>query len=269
VLNSINADIFVFQEILDGSMQTVAERLTGMGAGHYVAEHGTTGGQQRVAMMWDLDWIRAKSDISELFGKGTVMTPDGKDAFPRLPLLGNFTSLEMGGASSAFDFQLCGVHLKSQLGGGGNQRELAAEWLAHWFKHEAPRVDSDVIMLGDWNESVDKSSWDVFRELEREGTALFEQINDASEISHLYYKNKREIGSRLDLVAVTMASSEQLVDKKSKVIQWVPLSDLLDASPSAAQIKAYIKTIGGDRKGKGGISDHLPVITRFHYGVQS
>jgi exonuclease III len=264
VLEAINADVFVFQEIRDGTMDTVAERLKERGAGYYVAAHGTTGGDQRVALMWDLDWIRAKDDIQELFGKGQVTTPDGKDAFPRLPLLGNFTGLT-NDIEVAFDFQLCGLHLKSQRGGGESQRELASEWLAHWFKAEAPKVDSDIIMLGDWNADVSSDAWNPLRELEKDGTALFEQINDNSSISHFYYKNKHEIGSRLDLVAVSMASSEQLVDKKSKVIRWTSLDELLDQSPSAAQIKEYIKVIGGDQKGRNGISDHMPVITRFYF----
>jgi exonuclease III len=264
VLESINADIFVFQEIRDGTVNTVAERLKDRGAGYYVAAHGTTGGDQRVALMWDLDWIRAKDDIRELFGKGQVTTPDGKDAFPRLPILGNFTSLT-NDPEVAFDFQLCGLHLKSQRGGGENQRTLASEWLAHWFKAEAPKVDSDIIMLGDWNADITSDAWNSLRELERDGTALFEAINDKSNISHFYYKNKHEIGSRLDLVAVSMASNEQLVDKKSEVIRWAPLDELLAQSPSAAQIKEYIHIIGGDQKGRNGISDHMPVITRFYF----
>lgn len=264
VLESINADVFVFQEIRNGSMDTVAQRLQDRGAGYYVAAHGSTGGDQRVSIMWDLDWIRAKDDIQELFGKGRVTTPDGKDAFPRLPILGNFTGLTLD-PDLAFDFQLCGLHLKSQRGGGENQRELAADWLAHWFQHEAPKVDSDIIMLGDWNAKPSSEAWDVFRKLEQDGIAYFETINDKSAISHFYYKNKHDIGSRLDLVAVSMASSEQLVDKESKVIRWTPLDKLLDSSPSAAQIKEYIHQIGGDSKGRNGISDHLPVITRFYF----
>jgi exonuclease III len=106
----------------------------------------------------------------------------------------------------------------------------------------------------------------VFRELEDEGTALFEKINDESEISHFYYKNKNKIGSRLDLVAISMASTEQLVDEKSNVIRWAPLDELMASTPSATDIKDYIKAIGGDRKGRGGISDHMPVITRFYFG---
>lgn len=265
ILGVLNADILVLQEILDGSMDTVAAKLRESGAGHYVAAHGKSGGQQRVAMLWDLDWIRAKDDIRELFSEEPVLTPDQKDAFPRKPLLGHFSALGGNGVEAAFDFQLCGVHLKSQRGGGELQRRLASEWLAHWFRYDAAAVDTDIILAGDWNATVDSEAWDAFRELEKSGEALFEQINDKSEISHLYYKSKREIGSRLDLVAVSMASAARLVDEGSKVVRWAPLADLLEASPSAQEIKNYIKTVSGDRRGVGGISDHLPVITRFYF----
>jgi hypothetical protein len=86
-------------------------------------EYGTTGGDQRIAVMYDLDWIRAKDDIEELFGKGTIIAGDGKDAFPRLPLYAYFTSLSVGG--EPFDFQLAGLHLKSQRGGV----KVSAGWL--------------------------------------------------------------------------------------------------------------------------------------------
>ena len=65
-------------------------KLNRRGAGHYKVVYGTTGGDQRIAIMYDMDWISAKDDIVELFGRGSVMTGEGKDAFPRLPLWGYF-----------------------------------------------------------------------------------------------------------------------------------------------------------------------------------
>lgn len=138
ILSALNADIFVLQEILEDSLEPVAEGLDKKGAGYYLTAYGTTGGNQRIAVMYDLDWIRSKDDIRELFGKGQVRASDGKDAFPRLPLWCNFTSLSHEGAP--FDFQLLGVHLKSQRGGGGPQRQKAAGALANWLCREAPRI---------------------------------------------------------------------------------------------------------------------------------
>jgi hypothetical protein len=54
--------------------------------------------------MYDLDWIRAKDSITELFGKNSVVTADGKDAFPRLPLYSYFTILSE--IEEAFDLQI-------------------------------------------------------------------------------------------------------------------------------------------------------------------
>ena len=106
IMDALNADIFVCQEIECGSLDAIAERLSNNGAGHYKVAYGTTGGDQRIAMMYDMDWIRAKSDIVELLGKDQVLTSDGKNAFPRLPLYENFAGLSH--ESDPFDFQLLG-----------------------------------------------------------------------------------------------------------------------------------------------------------------
>ena len=259
ILRVLNADVLVFEEILEGSLDVVAEKLQQLGAGNYVTHYGTTGGQQRVAMMWDLDWLRAKDDVMELFGRGEIMTPGGKDAFPRLPLLGYFTALSEDISSRAFDFQLCGLHLKSQRGGGADQRRLAADWLSYWLTNDAPKTDSDVIMLGDWNEPPDADAWEPFRQLEKDGQVLFEGINDKSSISHLYYKNKGDLGSRLDLVAVSMTSKEQLVGGGARVVRWKSIDDFLARQPNATELKAFLKEISD------GVSDHMPVVTRFYF----
>lgn len=158
VLSELNADIIVLEEIKHQSLEVVAEELRRIEAGYYQTAYGTTGGDQRVSIMYDLDWIRAKDDIRELFGKGQVMV-GGKDAFPRLPLYSSFTGLTQ---EAPFDFQLVGLHLKSQRGGGEDQRERAAIELRNWLVNDAPMVDADVIMLGDWNEPPDSDTWQPF-----------------------------------------------------------------------------------------------------------
>ena len=148
VLSELNADIIVIEEIRNQSMEIVAEELRRLEVGYYATAYGTTGGDQRIALMYDLDWVRAKEDVIELFGKGQIITTDGKDAFPRLPLYSAFTFLTEG---QPFEFQLLGVHLKSQRGGGEDQRTRAACELKAWLTDEAPRYDADVIIMGDWN----------------------------------------------------------------------------------------------------------------------
>jgi endonuclease/exonuclease/phosphatase family metal-dependent hydrolase len=259
ILSVLNADIFVFQEIRNNSLNVVAERLSAAGAGDYKVAYGTTGGDQRVAILYDYEWVKAKDDIAELFGKKTVLTDDGKDAFPRLPFWGYFSARSVAPDRRGFDFQLAGVHLKSQMGadGGYPQRLAAAQKLAAWLKDEASVLDSDVIVIGDWNASPERAEWTPIRQMEGEGLVKFESVNDASDFSHLYYKNRHDFGSRLDVVVVSSAAAAQM-QGQAGVVRWVSLDDLLRRSPSAAQIRAYIKEI------KQNLSDHMPLFTRYY-----
>lgn len=265
VLGALNADVFVFEEILDDSLEVVAQELGRIGAGNYSTSYGTTGGQQRVAMMHDLDWVRAKDDPAELFGKGQVLTGAGKDAFPRLPLHNSFACLPSSETSDPFDFQLVGLHLKSQRVSAGaedgedaDQRSLAADRLARWLTTDASDVDTDVILVGDWNKPPTAPEWKVFRDLEDDGLARFTTVNDTSDVSHLMYRSASEYGSRLDLGAVSIAAAEKLVAGAS-VARWKTLDDLLDASPKAAQIKQLIRDLSRD------VSDHMPLVMRFYF----
>ena len=112
----------VLEEILEGSLQEVAKQLSDRRAGNYEVAYGETGGNQRVSIMHDIDWVRSKDNITELFGRNSVVTADGKDAFPRLPLHSYFTVLSE--IEEAFDLQIIGLHLKSQRGGGQSQRQM-------------------------------------------------------------------------------------------------------------------------------------------------
>lgn len=261
VLKVLNGDILVLQEIDFGAMEPVIEILEQEGAGFYEVAYGTTGGNQRVALLWDYEWVRAKDDVAELFGKGEVVTPAGQDAFPRLPLYAYFTALTNDVNSDPFTFQMVGLHLKSQMGGGDMQRRLAADWLAHWLKHEAPFTDADAMMFGDWNKEPGAPEWEAIHEMERNGEVLFEKINDSTDFSHLYYKNKSNLGSRLDLALVTMAAGEA-IESGSNVVRWTTLDDFLSTNPSAAAIKALLKEI------REKVSDHMPVVARFYFTDQ-
>ena len=261
VLSLLNSDIIVLQEILDESLAPVAANLRDQGAGHYEVAYGTTGGNQRVAIMWDLDWIRAKDDINELVRKKQVISSDGKDAFPRAPLWGYFTGISNDPNSVPFDFQLVGVHLKSQRGGGMLQRQKAGDFLAEWLMRDAQLVDVDTIVIGDWNEPPSAEAWTSLKELEAENELLFESINNESHISHLYYKNKKNIGSRLDLAMVSVSAWQQM-EGGADVVTWLTLEEFLDNNPEkkkAQEIKDFLKGIRDE------LSDHLPVVTRFYF----
>jgi hypothetical protein len=47
ILSVLNADIIVFEEIAEGSLEPIAQYLESRGAGYYSTAYGTTGGQQR------------------------------------------------------------------------------------------------------------------------------------------------------------------------------------------------------------------------------
>lgn len=265
ILSALNADIIVCEEIMDGSLESVAEQLARLGAGYYNVAYGTTGGDQRVAIMYDVDWVRAKGDIAELFEKGKVIASNGKDAFPRLPLRGHFTCLPRDTNKPPFDFQLLGVHLKSQRSSpsarsdnGEIQRKKSAEKLADWLQTEAPKVDADVIITGDWNEPPEANAWQPLRNLQSQGQLLFSSLNDTGTISHFMYKTKSNFGSRLDLTAVTVAAEKQIKNKPD-VVTWTSLTELLAQNPKGKEIRNYIKQVTAD------ISDHMPVVTRFYF----
>jgi len=261
VLSALNADIIVLQEIELGSLDELAGELADAGVGLYKAAYGTSGGDQRIAMLYDTEWVRAKDDIREIVGKREVVTRAGKDAFPRLPLWGYFTGLPVNVRNEFFDFQLVGIHLKSQLGDGvtdKEQRHKAAAWLARWLEGDAQDIDSDVLVVGDWNEPPSADTWQPFAELEAEKKVLFRKVNDDDAISHLMYRRKDDIGSRLDLKVVS-TSAGGLRKADPEVVRWTTLAKLLAGNPSAAQIKQFIREVSRD------LSDHMPVVSRFYF----
>jgi exonuclease III len=264
VLAQLNSDIFVFQEVADGSVDGLAERLTKAGLGTYEAYYGSTGGQQRVAFMYDTEWVRRKDEVAELFGRDAVTTPRGKDVFPRLPLWGYFYCRSTRSNMRGFDFQLVGLHLKSQLDRGGLgedelQRTLACGSLMNWLEKDADALDSDALLVGDWNEGPEAKAWASARLLEKRKRVKFSSINDASDFSHLYYRNRNDVGSRLDLRLATSELASQLnkANTTDSAINWVTLDQLLGSTAQAKEVKALIKRI------KDEVTDHLPVLTRF------
>ncbi len=257
ILGALNSDIFIFQEVRKDSLDKVAEDLAEAKAGYYKVSYGTTGGDQRVAILYDTDWIKSKDDIKELFGKGNVRTGEGKDAFPRLPLWGYFACKSVHPDKRGFDFQIVGLHLKSQLGGGESQRRLACEKLAFWLERESILTDADSILMGDWNKEPDADEWSVMKKLEKDGIVRFKKINDSSDFSHLYYKNKSHIGSKLDIAVVSRDASKKLYSNV-KTIRWLTIDELLAKNPKASEIKKFLKEI------KEKISDHMPIFTRYY-----
>lgn len=254
ILEELNADIFVFQEIEENSLDIVAQNLTDVGAGLYKVAYGTTGGDQRVAIMYDMEWVKASEDIKELFADENLtvnVNSVEKQVFPRLPLASNFV---VRSDENPFDFNLVGVHLKSQRGGGDEQRQAAAQRLAQYIQSDAQ--DEDIIIAGDWNADPNESEWKPILDLEAKGLLKFQGFNFVPpniEGSHLSVGGRR---SKLDIVVVTDNAAEAVVkDKNAKVVEWA----ILDDSPLSLSKKDVLKKVIDT------ISDHLPVLTRFNF----
>jgi endonuclease/exonuclease/phosphatase family metal-dependent hydrolase len=274
ILAVLNADILVFQEVAgptrnqDGSLDSIAAALTSANAGDYRVEYTRAGGEQRVAMMWDRDFVRAKIEPSDLFERGTHTTPDGKDAFAtRTPLHAYFSvrenATETGGGTKTYDFQILGVHLKAMTE-GYKQRLHSAKVLADWLTKEAPKTDSDAVILGDWNAPPDDKSWAPFHKLEKAPNSKikFSDINDPSDYSYLWLANRStKFVSRIDLTALTLSSFQNVAGKAAEVVLWQPIEETIARAGEmkASEVAKVMKEI------KEAVSDHLPVVTRFYF----
>lgn len=275
ILGQINADILVLTEIAeDGALDAVAEGLAKDKVGYYSTHYGTTGGQQRVVLMWDRDWVRTKSAPVELFRDDPLVTAEnGRKAeiFPRRPLWGFFEALpSTPAAADGFTFELVGVHLKSQMApvgfsgrGGIPQRSAAAARLASWLDDPGEHFDEDVLIVGDFNAMPDEAEWHPFDVLERKKKIEFKSINTVvdgkSDVTHLARLNKKGFGgSRLDMQIITNSEEAQsLAKEKAAIIRW-SFEDQL-ASLSTEDRNTLLKAL------KMNFSDHLPVVSRFYF----
>lgn len=269
ILAALNADLFVFQEVIGpdnsgrnaGVLDDVADELGRRGAGNYTTAYTLAGGEQRVAMMWDRDWLRAKVDVAELFPRRTHVMNGGKDAFAeRTPLYGYF---EARGEGGRFDFQVLGVHLKA-MEEGKPQRARSAEVLAEWLNGGAQAIDADAMIMGDWNAPPDDDCWAPIHALEvgAQPKIVFKAINDPQDFSYLWLRNRtNQAVSRIDLTAMTLSSSQQVADNVARVVRWTPIAELLGQGMQLSDSR-LVQTMS---QMKERISDHMPTVTRFYF----
>ncbi len=277
ILATFNADVFVLQEVagpsLDGRyrgvLDSLAEELTAMGRGDYRVEYTTAGGEQRVAAMWDRDFVHAKSEVTDLFERGKYQRKGEKDPFGgRTPLYGYFEGrVVTKGEQDAdrIDLQLLGVHLKA-MADGLPQRQESARILIDWLNRTAPTIDSDVLIMGDWNAAPDDPSWDPIREEEAKNARIhFSDINDPSDFSYLWLANKSDkYVSKIDLTAMTLSSETQPPDEVARVVRWKPITEALQQAGHLTD--SSVRNVMSELKEQ--VSDHLPTITRFFFKRQ-
>lgn len=276
VLTEIGSDVFVLMEIADdGVLDEVIEKLNERRAGRYsvyVGPNGTRGGQQRVAVLWDRDWVRAKRNLRELFADNRPRVDDELkpgnqvDVFPRLPVSGYFGAKAEDG-NEAFSFDLLGLHLKAQgpkprdYAGtidrfGIPQRTESARRLAGYLRENT----GNVLVVGDWNADPMLGEWADIRELENAGDVSFTSINPSDAPTHLARINKSGVvGTRLDLHLVTSALEAKSVPNGcGAVVMWRVLDEASLKMMSSEDLKNLYKTI------RDTYSDHLPVLSRFY-----
>lgn len=194
VLQEINADVFVFQEVEGGALDEVAHNLVRSGAGLYAAEYGTTGGRNRVALLFDTEWVRNTTELRELYAGPSIILPGSRrEVFPRLPLAGEFIVRSDAGS---FNLDLVGLHLKSSRasshgGGGEERRKIAARHLATWLEDETS--GEDVIITGDWNSTPDGPEWQPFDDLRNHSTFYVGSWNPKGEISHVIQRRSPQV----------------------------------------------------------------------------
>lgn len=269
ILGALNADLFVFQEVAGptnsgkpGVMDALADDLTKAGFGDYRVEYTAAGGEQRVAMMWDRDFLRAKGEVVDLFNRGTYRTADGKDAFAgRTPLYSHF-EMRTVEAGARFDFQALGVHLKA-MSDGAPQRRKSSEVLRDWIAGDGQGLDADILVLGDFNAPPsDEASFGPLHELEANDERVkFQAINDESDFSYLWLANQsNKFVSRIDLSVMSL-SGEFEAELAGKPVNWKPIEQALAEAGGLKTLEA--RAMLAEVKEK--ISDHLPVIHRFYY----
>lgn len=282
IFDALNGDLFILQEVAGpsrdgrypGALDIVAEELSTRGSGDYVVFYTQAGGEQRVAMMWDRAWVRAKNDVTDLFPRGTHKSSSGKDAFAqRTPLYGFFTGKvpvnpdNAAAGTDKFEFQVLGVHLKA-MAEGHEQRLASAKILANWLTEEAPLIDADAMIIGDWNAPPDDKCWAPFHKLEKgaKPKVSFSDINDPSDFSYLWLRNRTDkFVSRIDLTAMSLASTEKVVGRAAEVVHWKPIQEVLAEAANLTD-KAVVQVM---KEIKETISDHLPTVSRFYFAEDS
>ncbi len=278
ILATFNADLFVLQEVAGpssdgrypGVLDGLAQELTQMGRGDYRVEYTAAGGEQRVAAMWDRDFVRAKSEVNDLFKGGKYQKPGEKDPFGgRTPLYGYFegrVATAEGESPDRLDIQILGVHLKAMEDGLPQRRE-SAEILLDWLTKTAPTIDSDVLIMGDWNAPPKDPSWSPIHAAEKKpnNNIHFTDINDDSDFSYLWLANKtNKYVSRIDLTMMTLCSETPPPDEVGHVVRWRAITDALQEAGNLTDSR--VRAVMADLKEH--VSDHLPTITRFFFKRQ-
>ncbi len=228
LIASMDLDIVAVQEIADTvAFEELDLRLPGYATELSSHTYGD-GNYQKLGLIY-------RRDLVTINGFSLLFTGSGY-AFPRPPIRASITIDD--GVNPPFDFTLISVHLKA---GGGpeneERRRLATAELDAWIQQQiAGSGDDEIILLGDFNQTIDNGNdpnvlVEFFEnsDVYRFQTATLAERDVASFIP----------GDRLiDHIVTTAAFDDELVGAFARI------------PPLEAQLGNY----------ENAVSDHLPVV---------
>lgn len=117
--------------------------------------------------------------------------------------------------------------------------------------------------MGDFNAPPGDACWAPFHALEDAKKAAFRRINDSSDFSYLWLRNKKDKAlSRIDLTVASLASMTNVVKGTvATAVRWKPIEEVIAQTQDLTSARAT-KLL---RQIKSSISDHLPTFSRFYF----
>jgi hypothetical protein len=96
------------------------------------------------------------------------------------------------------------------------------------MEEEGNYVDTDILIMGDFNAPPNDKCWQPFHEMEDAGKIKYKEINDNDDFSYLWLANKSDkYVSRIDLTVMSTASSNQVAGEVVKVVRWQPIEEAI------------------------------------------
>ncbi|RMG86374.1 MAG: hypothetical protein D6712_07695, partial [Chloroflexi bacterium] len=142
---TVGADIWALQEIgAELALQSLLEEIEAQSGRHYAYVLMERRGQQKVGFAWDVDRVELVGDVLEL--------EDVALANLRPALAATFSYDDE-------DFTLVTLHLKATDSRPSQQiRAAQSKILVDWLNALPEDADTDIIMLGDFNDTYDAES---------------------------------------------------------------------------------------------------------------
>uniref|UniRef100_B0T599 Endonuclease/exonuclease/phosphatase n=1 Tax=Caulobacter sp. (strain K31) TaxID=366602 RepID=B0T599_CAUSK len=166
-LSALRPDLMVLQETIRGNLP-ISLRTLGDKPATYRSIVGRSSGDQRIAMLYNLDRMRLKTRPRNLL----------EGQMTRMPLWAHFAVIDPN-AEEPIDLQVVGLHLKSRGGNNHLKRVAEVEALSGWILGEAPNLDADLLLAGDWNGPSFDEGFEALTAIERQGGGVFRGLNGA------------------------------------------------------------------------------------------